>query len=578
MEFTGAEIFVKALLEEGVEKIFGHPGGAVIPIYDALYEADIEHVLARHEQGAAHAADGYARSTGRPGVCLATSGPGATNLVTGLATAHMDSIPLVAFTGQVPTGMLGTDAFQEADITGATLPMTKHNYLVQQVEDLPRIIKEAFHIATTGRPGPVLIDIPKDVQMDKTAFEYPTEVDLPGYDPTYNGHRLQIKKAAAAIKRAEKPVIYAGGGVVASDAAEELQQLARKAEIPVTTTLMGLGSFPETDDLALEMLGMHGTEYANYAVSETDLLIAVGARFDDRVTGDLETFAQRAEIIHIDIDPAEVSKRVGVDIPIVGDVKNVLQDLNQQVEEQKHSEWCERIQDWKRESVLSSDKESEALTPKFVIETIDEVTGDDVLIATEVGQNQMWSAQYYKYINPRSFISSGGLGTMGYGFPASLGVQAGNLDSTVFCIAGDGSLQMNSQELATAVQHELPVNVAILNNSYLGMVRQWQEIFNEKRYASTCLKKRKSCPAECSGPDSDRTCPEMTPDFVKLAEAYGALGIRVTKTEEVKPALERAAASSKPVIIDFVIEREENVFPMVPSGGSLDNMLVGEDN
>ncbi|MGM0471846.1 MAG: biosynthetic-type acetolactate synthase large subunit [Bacillota bacterium] len=579
-EYSGAEIFVKSLQEEGVEKIFGIPGGAVIPIYDVLYEADIDHVLHRHEQGAAHAADGYARSTGRPGVCIATSGPGATNLVTGLATAYMDSVPLVAFTGQVATSMLGTDAFQEADITGSTVPMTKHNYLVQSIEDLPRIIKEAFHIATTGRPGPVLVDIPKDIQQEMMEFEYPTEVDLPGYAPTYKGHEMQIRKAAAKINQAQQPVIYAGGGVIASDGSEELRELARKAEIPVTTTLTGLGSYPERDRLSLEMLGMHGTEYANYAVSNADLLIAVGARFDDRVTGKLEEFAAQAEIIHIDIDPAEVSKRVIVDIPIVGDVKCVLSELNQQVEENQHSEWCQQIDEWKANSIMNRQESGDKLTAKYIIEQIDQLTADDTIITTEVGQHQMWSAQYYKYSQPRTFISSGGLGTMGYGFPACLGVQSGNPETDVFCIAGDGSFQMNLQELATAVQYELPVNVVILNNSYLGMVRQWQEMFNDRRYSSTCLRRRKECPNDCTGPHDgpQEGCPEMIPDFVKLAESFEAEGIRVTKAEEVKPALKKAIASPKPVVLDFLIEREENVFPMVPAGGKIDKMLVGDDS
>ncbi|MCK8824389.1 biosynthetic-type acetolactate synthase large subunit [Fuchsiella alkaliacetigena] len=581
MKITGAEIFVKSLLEEDVDKIFGYPGGAVIPIYDVLYdEQNIEHILTRHEQGAVHAADGYARSTGKPGVCIATSGPGATNLVTGLATAYMDSIPIVAITGQVPTNMLGTDAFQEADTTGITLPITKHNYLVQDVEDLARIIKEAFHIATTGRPGPVLIDLPKDIQIEEAEFDYPDKVDLPGYKPHYSGHYKQIELATQKIEEAEKPVIYAGGGVIASGAAEELRELAYKAQIPVTTSLMGLGSFPESDELSLGMPGMHGTEYANYALSEADLLIAIGTRFDDRVTGKLDTFVPEAEIVHIDIDPAEVSKRVVVDVPIVGDVKQVLSKLNPMVEDmvdqKRHDDWMDKIRTWKQESVLNQDFPEGILTPGEVISQICELTNGEALITTEVGQNQMWAAQYYQYSKPRSFMSSGGLGTMGYGFPAALGVQAGNLEETVFCIAGDGSFQMNLQELATAVSCELPVNIAILNNHYLGMVRQWQGLFYEKRYSATCLRKRKSCPDDCCEPGED--CPEMTPDFVKLAESFGALGIRVTKPEEIKPALEKAIASPKPVVLDFIIVEEENVFPMVPAGGAIDNMILGEDN
>ncbi|WP_408955540.1 biosynthetic-type acetolactate synthase large subunit [Natroniella sp. ANB-PHB2] len=578
MKLTGAEIVVKSLIEEGVDKIFGYPGGAVLSIYDVLYdEPQLEHILTRHEQGAAHAADGYARSTGKPGVCIATSGPGATNLVTGLATAYIDSVPIIAFTGQVATSMLGTDAFQEADITGITVPITKHNYLVQDVKELPRIIKEAFHIATTGRPGPILIDIPNDVQADMAEFEYPSDIDLRGYKPNYSGHRLQIKKASESIKQAEKPVIYAGGGVIASGGAEELRKLAKKAQIPVTTTLMGLGAFPETDELALGMLGMHGTEEANYAITDTDLLIAIGARFDDRITGKLEEFAPEAEVIHIDIDPAEVSKRVDVDIPIVGDVKAVLTDLNQMVKEQERQEWYKQIQEWKGESIVNQPPVADRLTAKKVITELDYLTDNDqVAITTEVGQNQMWAAQYYKYTQPRSFASSGGLGTMGYGFPAALGAQMGNPDKDIFCIAGDGSFQMNLQELATAVSYELPVNVIILNNHYLGMVRQWQQLFKERRYSSTCLRKRKSCPDNCAAPGDD--CPEMTPNFVKLAEAFGAVGIRVTEAEDVRGALKRAIASPKPVVLDFIIEEEENVFPMVPAGGAINNMILGEGN
>ncbi|MCK8816165.1 biosynthetic-type acetolactate synthase large subunit [Natroniella sulfidigena] len=578
MKLTGAEMVLKSLLEEGVEKVFGYPGGAVLSIYDVLYdEPQLEHILTRHEQGAAHAADGYARSTGKPGVCIATSGPGATNLVTGLATAYIDSVPMVAFTGQVATSMLGTDAFQEADITGITVPITKHNYLVQDVKDIPRIIKEAFHIATTGRPGPVLIDIPNDVQADMAEFEYPSEVNLRGYKPNYSGHGLQIKKASQAIEEAERPVIYSGGGVIASGGAEELRELARKAQIPVTTTLMGLGAFPETDELSLGMLGMHGTEQANYAITDTDLLIAIGARFDDRITGKLEEFAPEAKVIHIDIDPAEVSKRVAVDIPIVGDVKTVLAELNQMVKEQDHQEWYQQIQEWKEESIVTQPPIAGKLTAKKVINEIDNLTDNDqVVITTEVGQNQMWAAQYHRYTQPRSFASSGGLGTMGYGFPAALGAQMGNPEKDVFCIAGDGSFQMNLQELATAVSYELPVNVIILNNHYLGMVRQWQQLFKERRYSSTCLRKRKSCPDNCAAPGDD--CPEMTPNFVKLAEAFGAVGIRVTEAEDVRGALERAIASPKPVVLDFIIEEEENVFPMVPAGGAINNMILGEGN
>ncbi len=573
-EMTGAQMFVESLYREQVEVIFGYPGGAVLPIYDELYDADFEHIMPHHEQGGAHAADGYARSTGNPGVCVATSGPGGTNLVTGLATAYMDSVPVVAFTGQVPRSMIGTDAFQEADITGITVPITKHNYLVQEVEDIPRIIKEAFHIAQTGRPGPVLVDIPKNLQQETGEFFYPDEVDLPGYKPNYWGHELQVEAAAEAINEAQQPILYAGGGVISSDGSHELRELAEKADIPVTTTLTGLGAFDEQQELSLGMLGMHGTAEANLAISNTDLLIAVGARFDDRVTGKIEEFAPEAEIIHIDIDPAEVGKRVRSDIPIVGDVKNVLRQLTPLVEEKEHPDWKAQIAEW-REMTQGERAEEDKLLPHQIVETIYELTGGDAIITTEVGQHQMWAAQFYQYSQPRSFISSGGLGTMGYGFPAALGAQVGNEERSVFALAGDGSFQMNQQELATAAKNNLPVNIVLFNNQYLGMVRQWQEMFYDKRYSATCLREQANCPDDCSSPGEQ--CPEITPNFVKLAEAYGIKAKQITKVEEIKPALEEAIKTPEPYLLDFVIEEEENVFPMVPPGGTLDNMVLRGD-
>jgi len=547
---TGGEILVKCLEEQGVDIVFGYPGGAILPVYDALYDADIRHILTRHEQGAAHAADGYARASGRPGVCLATSGPGATNLVTGIATAAMDSVPLVAFTGQVPTSLIGRDAFQEANITGITMPITKHNFLVKDVRQLARTVKEAFHIATTGRPGPVLVDLPRDVTASKIPYEDPGPIRLRGYRPPREGNPVQVKRAVALMVQAERPVIYAGGGVISSGASEELRLLAEKLLAPVTTTLMGLGAFPGDHPLSLGMLGMHGTKYANYAVSACDLLIAIGARFDDRVTGKVESFAPEAKIIHIDIDAAEIGKNVRVDVPIVGDVKLVLRQILEILDARPNPAWQEKVARLKKEYPLTY-KEN-GLKPQAVVRGIYEVTGGKARITTEVGQNQMWAAQFYTFTRPRTFISSGGLGTMGFGFPAAIGVQVACPDEIVFDIAGDGSIQMNIQELATAVNYELPVNVAILNNGYLGMVRQWQELFYNRRYAYTEL---------------------LNPDFVKLAEAYGAEGILVEKPAEIRPALEQAIASPKPVFIDFHIDREENVMPMVPPGEAIHKML-----
>jgi acetolactate synthase I/II/III large subunit len=555
MKMTGAQILIECLKREKVEVIFGYPGGQVLPIFDQLYDAPIKFILVRHEQAAAHAADGYARATGKTGVCLATSGPGATNLVTGIATAYMDSIPMVAITGQVKSSLIGNDAFQEADITGITRPITKHNYLVEDVRDLARIMKEAFHIASTGRPGPVLVDIPSDIQMQKVEFEYPEKVSIRGYNPTYTGHVGQIKRAAKAISDSKKPILYVGGGAVTSDASEEVTELAIKNEIPVTMTLLGLGAFPATHELSLGMLGMHGTAYANHAIMDSDLIVAVGARFDDRVTGKLDAFAPHAKVVHIDIDPASVSKNVDVDIPIVGDAKTILKELNKAVKKPDTKEWVNTIAKWKKKFPLKH-KDDGILRPQYILEQIFEATKGDAIICTEVGQNQMWTAQFYKFTRPRTMLSSGGLGTMGYGFPAAIGAQLGKPGAHVFDIAGDGSIQMNIQELATSVVNKLPVKIVILNNSCLGMVRQWQELFYNKRYSYTCL----------NGAE---------PDFVKLAEAYGAVGMRIIKKEEVRPAIDKALAINNTVIMDFRIELEENVFPMVPAGEAINKMIGG---
>lgn len=558
MRITGAQMIIEALKRENVDVIFGYPGGAVLNLYDQLYSADIRHIMSRHEQGAVHAADGYARVTGRPGVVFATSGPGATNLVTGIATAYMDSVPMVAISGQVASPLIGTDAFQEADIFGITLPITKHNYLVTDIEDLPRIMKEAFYLATTGRCGPVLIDLPKDIQQTQGDFRYPQDVQIPGYNPTYEGHPGQVTRAVKAIARAKKPVIYAGGGVVNSGAHEQLLELAERIQAPVTTTLMGLSGFPGCHRLSLGMLGMHGTYWANMAVHEADLIVAVGARFDDRVTGKVSRFAQGAKIIHIDIDPAEIGKNVLVDIPIVGDVKRVLCDLLKKLDPKEHEDWLARIEEWRLAAPLRYNQEADGdISPQYVIESLYKETDGEALVTTEVGQHQMWTAQYYKFKKPRSLASSGGLGTMGYGFPASLGAQVGRPDETVFCIAGDGSFQMNSQELATAVAYNIPVKVAIINNQYLGMVRQWQQMFFGRRYSSVDLQKG--------------------PDFVKLAEAYGAVGLRAEKPADVSSVIRQALEIPGPVVMDFRVRAEENVFPMVPPNCPICDMVRGDE-
>ena len=569
MKLRGAQIFFECLKKEGVEVIFGYPGGAVLDIYHEMPNYDIRHILVRHEQGATHMADGYARASGKVGVCLVTSGPGATNTVTGIATAYMDSIPIVVFTGQVPTPLIGNDAFQEVDIVGITRPCTKHNYLVKDVRHLPRIIKEAFYLARSGRPGPVLVDLPKDVIQASNNFSYPNEVELRGYKPTVEPHKGQIKRAARELRKAKKPVIYAGGGVIHSSANKELTRLAEMLQIPVTTTLMGLGAFPavtkkgskELHPLWLGMLGMHGTYRANMAVTNCDVLFAVGARFDDRVTGKVEGFAPEATIIHIDIDPTSISKNVKVDIPIVGDCKRALRQLIKIFEEEpvenleaRRAPWLEQIREWRETYPLAYEQKGDIIRPQFVVEKIYELSEGNAIITTEVGQNQMWAAQYYHFTEPRTLLTSGGLGTMGYGLPAAIGAQVACPDKLVIDIAGDGSIQMNIQELSTAVCNDLPVKVAILNNSYLGMVRQWQELFYERNYCETCLR--------------------GSPDFVKLAEAYGAVGFRVAKPEEVEPVLKEAFSVKKPVIIDFIVEEEEDVYPMVPAGKTINEMLL----
>ncbi len=561
MKLKGVKILLECLKQEGVDVIFGFPGGAVLDIYHEIPNYCFRHVLVRHEQGAVHAADGYARATGKVGVALVTSGPGATNTVTGIATAYMDSIPIVVLTGQVPTQLIGNDAFQEVDIVGITRPCTKHNYLVKDINKLAKIVKEAFYIARSGRPGPVLIDLPKDIVNMEAEFEYPNQISLRSYQPHYEPNLKQIKRAIELIREAKRPLILGGGGVVASNAHEKLTWLARSLHIPVTTTLMGLGAFPGNDPLWLGMLGMHGTYVANMAVNHADLLISVGVRFDDRVTGKVDTFAPSAKIIHIDIDPTSIRKNVSVDVPIVADcllaLETLQEELNQVLDqedwEEKHSAWLEKLTLWDKAHPLKYNKSDSFVKPQHVIEKIYELTQGDAIITTEVGQNQMWTAQFYKFHRPRTLLTSGGLGTMGYGFPAAIGAQCAFPDKLVIDIAGDGSIQMNIQELATAVSHNLPVKVVILNNGYLGMVRQWQELFYNRNYSATFI-----------------TCP----DFVKLAEAYGAEGYRIDNNDEVEEVLRKAFKTSKPALIDVRIEPEENVYPMVPAGAGLSEMLL----
>ena len=553
MKMIGAQILCESLVREGVEVMFGILGGVVLPFYDTLPRyPQLRHILVRHEQGAAHAADGYARATGKVGVCVATSGPGATNLVTGIANAHLDSVPMVAITGQVARPFIGKDAFQEVDITGITLPITKHNYLVLDVGSLAGIVKEAFYLARSGRPGPVLIDVPRDIFIDQAEFHYPGQVSLPGYKPPLQGHSVQIKKAAKLINEAERPLIIAGRGVIISRAYAELKQLAETAQIPVVTTLLGVSCFPESHILSLGMLGMHGMAYANMAVDAADVVIAIGMRFDDRATAKVSGFAPHARIVHIDIDPAEIGKNVRVDVPIVGDVKAVLNSLNKEVVSTEHIDWIRQLDDWCKEHPSIVIRDSEGLLPQYVIRQIYEVTKGEAIIVTGVGQNQMWAAQHYWYNKPNSLISSGGLGTMGFELPGAMGVKVGCPSEIVWCVAGDGGFQMTIQELATIVQEKVAVKMAIINNGYLGMVRQWQEMFYKKRYVATPL----------SGPD-----------FVKVAEAYGLPGLRVTRKEEVAPAIKQAMEYQGPFLIDFVVEPEENVYPMVPPGASLAEVL-----
>jgi acetolactate synthase I/II/III large subunit len=556
MKLTGAQILCESLLKEGVDVLFGYPGGVVLPLFDTFPQyPELRHILVRHEQGAAHAADGYARATGKVGVCLATSGPGATNLVTGIANAHLDSVPMVAITGQVARAFIGKDAFQEVDITGITLPITKHNYLVLETSQLAATIKEAFYLARTGRPGPVLIDIPKDVFIEQAEFHYPNKVNLPGYNPTLQGHPAQIKKAAEMINNASRrPLIIAGRGIILSEAFAELKQLVETAQIPVVTTLLGIGSFPESHPLSYGMLGMHGMVYANWAVDAADLIIAIGMRFDDRATSKVSEFAPNARIIHIDVDPAEIGKNVRVDVPIVGDVKRVLEPLLKLIQPRQHTEWIQQLDTWRNEHPMITNRIRYAknLIPQYVIRKIFDITKGEAIIVTGVGQHQMWAAQHYWYDKPHTFISSGGLGTMGFELPAALGAKVGKPNETVWCIAGDGGFQMTLHEMATLVQDKIGVKIAIINNGYLGMVRQWQELFYSKRYVDT---------------------PLLCPDFVKLAEAYCVPALRVKRKDEVAPAIEKAMQTDGPFLIEFDVEPEENVYPMVPSGEALSKVL-----
>ncbi|MBN2735720.1 MAG: biosynthetic-type acetolactate synthase large subunit [Spirochaetales bacterium] len=577
MKISGSQLVLEALKKEGVDCLFGYPGGVVIPLFDELYKQDsIRLVLTRHEQAAVHAADGYARSTGKTGVCLVTSGPGATNTITGLATANFDSVPLVVLTGQVPRSMIGNDAFQEADTVGLTRPVTKHNYIVLDRAELGKTLKEAFYIANTGRPGPVVVDLPKDILIELAEGGYPEEISLKGYNPNTSGHTGQIKRVASAIKEAKKPVFFIGGGMHISGASEIFRKVIDKVEIPTTVSLMGIGALPSNHPYNMGMLGMHGTYTANMSVSECDLIIGIGVRFDDRVTGVLEKFAPNARIIHIDIDPASISRNVKVEIPIVGDAKQVLEELYPLLEKPAIDPWRKSVIQMVKDHPNPEDKSEKYLSPNNVIKAISDVFSD-AIICTEVGQHQMWTALEYKFSRPRSFITSGGLGTMGYGFPAAIGAQLANPDKKVINIAGDGSIQMNIQEMATCVQEGLPVIIAILNNGYLGMVRQWQELFQDSRYSFTCLMRTPNCKHDCNGVKGE-WCHPYTLDFVKLAEAYGAIGIRVTSSEEIVPALERAKLSTdRPVIIDFIIERETNVWPMVPAGAAINEMLLGKE-
>ena len=564
MKMNGARIMLECLKKEGVDTVFGYPGGTVINLYDELFNfKEIHHILPRHEQAGTHAADGYARATGRVGVAIATSGPGATNTVTGIATAYMDSIPMVIITGQVPTALIGNDAFQEVDIIGITRPCTKHSFLIRDVKDIALTMKKAFFLARSGRPGPVLVDFPKDVQMAQGEFHYPETVEIRGYKPNLSGHPRQVEKAVAMILDSRRPVMYVGGGAVLGNASEPVTALARRLSLPVTTTLMGLGSFPECDDLSLGMLGMHGAYCANMAMTHSDLIIAIGARFDDRVTGKLSTFAPHAKIIHIDVDPTSIKKNVRVDLPIVGDVEDVLTKMIQQADKNGEkiaefvaalSPWHEDITGWKEKHPLSYKQSSTVIKPQFVIQKLRELSDEDAIISTDVGQHQMWTAQFFKFNKPRTLLTSGGLGTMGFGLPSAMGAQAAFPNRQVITICGDGGIQMNIQEMATLVQNRLPVKIVILNNNFLGMVRQWQELFFDKRYSSTCM--------------------ELPIDYIKLADAYGAKGFLASKPDDVESVIKQGFAEKGPVIMEFKIAREEKVLPMVPAGASLNEMVL----
>ena len=577
---NGSQIVIDALKREGVETLFGYPGGVVIPIFDTLFkEKELNVILNRHEQAAVHAADGYARSTGKVGVALVTSGPGATNAITGIATAKLDSVPIVVISGQVHNNFIGTDGFQEVDMNGMTRTISKHNYLVTKVEDLPKAMKEAFHIAKTGRPGPVSIDIPVDVlNAALEGYEYPKSVDLPGYKPTYKGNPKQILKLADMIQQAEKPLFYTGGGIVASGAEKELLALVEKTNIPFVTTLMGLGTSPHDHPLFLGMPGMHGRYAANHALMQCDLLIAVGARFDDRVTGDINRFAPKAvNIAHIDIDPAEIGKNIHTELPIVGDAKAVLKELNKVVHARPANGWCKMVTLWREESPLKYTQSSgHELAPQYVIERLSELAQKNAIIATDVGQHQMFSALYYKHKHTRCFLSSGGLGTMGFGLPAAMGAAMANPERQVIAISGDGGFQMNIQELATCAINHIPVKALVINNQYLGMVRQWQELFWDKQYSKVCLKQTPNCPAECKGPNP--SCPEVyLPDFVKVAEANGVKGLRAETVEELDAMLKEGLAHNGPVVMECIVRKEENVYPMVPGGKAIDEMLLGPE-
>ena len=563
MELTGAEIIIECLKAEGVDHVFGYPGGAVLHIYDAFYQQDdVKHILVRHEQGATHAADGYARSTGKPGVVLVTSGPGATNAVTGIATAYMDSIPMIVVTGQVPKPLIGNDAFQEVDSVGITRPVVKHNFLIEDVKDIARVFKQAFFVATTGRPGPVVIDIPKDITAHKVDFEYPKEINMRSYRPTTKGHAGQAKRAVDIMLAAKRPMIYTGGGVILGNGSEQLRKFTKKLGYPITQTLMGLGAFPASDRQSLGMLGMHGTYEANMSMHHCDVLIAIGARFDDRVTGNLEKFCPDATIIHVDVDPASISKNVKVDVPIVGDVVQVLNEFNQALEQTERTpnasaleKWWGQIEEWRSQDCLKFDRDSETIKPQFVIEKMYEITKGEAFVTSDVGQHQMFAAQYYGFDEPRRWINSGGLGTMGFGLPAAMGVQLAHPDDLVMCVTGESSIQMCIQELGTCTQYALPLKIINLNNGYMGMVRQWQEFFYDKRYSNSHM--------------------DVQPDFSKLAEAYGHVGIRVDKSADVVPALEEAIAQKdRLVFLDFITDREENVYPMIPAGAGLNEMIL----